>query len=630
MLDAIRKRSGGIVVKILLLFLVLSFGAWGVGDYIGGAAGGDNVASVGEYDISSQEFSNEMQREMNRMRQYFGDAMDADMAREMGLPNQVVARMVRSALYLAAAKDQGLVVDDAQVTAEIHSIDAFKGLTGEFDKDAFRGAINNAGYSEESFIRLVRDDLKRATFVDSFSSGVVGSNVVAKLLHGYRAETRSADFAIIEDAQFTDIPVPSEADISAFHSDNQDQFMAPEYRSVSYLQLLASDLADTSSVSEEEIHDAYELRKAEFMVQGRREVLQAIFSDEATAKSVADMIVKGRDFAETAQEVAGINPDSLALGWVRRADLLSEELADVVFNTPAGSVSPPANSMLGWHLFKVINAEEKMVQELDTVRADLAKGVALEKAIDALYEQANVLEDELGSGATLEDAAQNLGLRIMKVDSIDRRGRDRSGVAVENLPSADFVATAFATEESTDSALIESNGDTYFVMHIDGVDVPILRPLEDVRHQVVASINAIARSTSALASAEKVAAALNTATTLSSAVMSGVEVKTAANFKRDGSSGDALFPRDFTGELAGVMFEKAIGQGGFSRVAQGYAVAHLKSITKADTVSNMDAISQIKSELSQSIAADLYEQLANALEERIPVNINNNALNQTF
>jgi len=279
MLEAIRKRSGGIVVKVLLVFLVMSFGAWGVGDYIRGGIGGNSVASVGDVDISPQAFSNEMQREMNRLRNFLGDQLDADMAREIGLPDQVLSRMVRSALYLAAANEHGVVVDDAQITAQIQSIPAFAGLTGQFDKDAFRLAISNAGFSEQSFIRLVRDDLKRSTLINSFDGGSIGSQYMADLIHAYRGETRSVEFSIIPDSRFTDVPLPNEAEIAAYHNENQDQFMAPEYRSLSYVAITASDFASVSDVSEEDILEAYEMRKAEFVSQGRRQVLQAIYGE---------------------------------------------------------------------------------------------------------------------------------------------------------------------------------------------------------------------------------------------------------------------------------------------------------------------------------------------------------------
>ena len=59
MLDAIRKRSGSIVVKVLLFLLILSFAAWGIGDYIGGGSSDRGVAIVGESKITSQYFYNE-------------------------------------------------------------------------------------------------------------------------------------------------------------------------------------------------------------------------------------------------------------------------------------------------------------------------------------------------------------------------------------------------------------------------------------------------------------------------------------------------------------------------------------------------------------------------------------------
>ena len=56
MISALRKRSGGIVVKSLLILLMISFGAWGIQDWLSPAISGNTIATVGEDEIGTVEF----------------------------------------------------------------------------------------------------------------------------------------------------------------------------------------------------------------------------------------------------------------------------------------------------------------------------------------------------------------------------------------------------------------------------------------------------------------------------------------------------------------------------------------------------------------------------------------------
>jgi peptidyl-prolyl cis-trans isomerase D len=51
MLEAIRAHTGSFVVKLLFILLIISFGAWGIGDIIRTGVGKTSVASVGKVEI---------------------------------------------------------------------------------------------------------------------------------------------------------------------------------------------------------------------------------------------------------------------------------------------------------------------------------------------------------------------------------------------------------------------------------------------------------------------------------------------------------------------------------------------------------------------------------------------------
>lgn len=629
MLDALRKRSGSLVVKVLLVLLMISFGAWGIGDYISGGVAGQAVATVGERDISRQAYSNEYQREMSRMRRLFGDNLDSDMAQTLGVQQTVLDRMIRSEMFVAAADSLGLLVTDSLVVREVQSMEVFRGLTGNFDTDTFRQVINNAGYSEDMFLALIRDDLSRGYLLESFENGAVVPDTMLKTIHGYREERRSAEVVHIPDLAFPDVNPPTDAEISRFHAENAQQFTAPAYRGVSFVHLKAADLVSEIAVSEDEIVEAYEAREAEFVRPARRNLEQAIFSSEDEANKALALINGGRAFSDVAAELTGASSDSLGLGWVGRNDLINGALGDAAFSLGAGEVSGAIESPLGWHLMHVLEAEEESRQPLADVREQVRNDVALELAVDSLFSLANALEDEMAGGATLEEAATNLDLDMTKIAGVDASGADFSGNAVTGMPGGDFLRTAFATEEGSESPLIESDDGTYFMLRVDSVMEPALRPLETVRDDVTSSIMAEQRRMQAEQAASTIADAVNSGMPLLSALtnvaLSGsVDIETVSSFTRNGDGAPDNMPL----ALSAVLFDIAVGQGGYARGDNGYVVGRVSSVMQADVSADPDGADTMNNMLVGSIRSDLMDQLAVALQDAHPVSVNQNVLDQ--
>ena len=114
--------------------------------------------------------------------------------------------------------------------------------------------------------------------------------------------------------------------------------------------------------------------------------------------------------------------------------------------------------------------------------------VQLDIAADTLVSLANKLEDDLGSGSTLEEAARRLNLKVIKVTSIDRRGLDYAGKPVEAIgKKRDILQVAFKTEEGQDSVLSDLGAASFFILRVDKVTPPTLRPLETIRTDVAAT-----------------------------------------------------------------------------------------------------------------------------------------------
>jgi peptidyl-prolyl cis-trans isomerase D len=143
--------------------------------------------------------------------------------------------------------------------------------------------------------------------------------------------------------------------------------------------------------------------------------------------------------------------------------------------------SAPLKSVLGWHILRLKEILPARQKSLAEAKPELKQQIAAESSIDLLYKLASRLEDELGGGARLEEAAQSLSLQLTRQSEVDKKGRTPEGLLVNNLPGGAFLEVAFSTSNGEESLLTEVGDDGYFVVRVDGVTEPSLKSLDSVR-----------------------------------------------------------------------------------------------------------------------------------------------------
>src|SRR3546814_10273414 len=80
----------------------------------------------------------------------FGPNFNAEQARQLGLDETVLNRMVEDKLYEQAARDMGISISEKDVRDAIMNAPAFRDPAGQFNRLAFESYLRNEGYSERS------------------------------------------------------------------------------------------------------------------------------------------------------------------------------------------------------------------------------------------------------------------------------------------------------------------------------------------------------------------------------------------------------------------------------------------------------------------------------------------------
>ncbi len=622
MLTALRKQAKSWVVKALLLLLVLSFAIWGIGDIFYGSPGEETVASVGSSDISGSELNEAFNRSLTNLQRQFGGQLTREQAIGIGVLQQTLQEQIGQRLVDQEAAEMGVSVDDDTLRRLITENPNFQS-SGRFDRLRFNQLLRASGLSEDGYLEAFRQDLARNTLTTSVAAAATVPDAQVDAIYRYRNEERRGRYLKIIDADIDDIDAPDDAALDTIYKDNEQQFTAPEYRTVTFVTLEPEDLLDEVEVADEDIRAAYDDRSAQYITPEKREIEQLLAPDEALAEQAAALIEEGKSFDQIAGELDGVSVTDL--GAVTEAGMPAGMGADA-FAVNEGEVTDPVKSPFGFHLFNIRTVTPEEVTPLEDVRDDLRKELALVEAEDRLPSLATQLDDELAAGSAVPEAAETVGLSATTVDLVDRTGRDQAGEPVTALEGwSALMQTAFDAAKDEPSLLEETDDGGYYVLQVDDIVEPRLKDLDEVRDDVVALFEEQQRREGAKVKAEDIRTKLQEAASIETiADDSGLTIEVIEPVKRAADGADsginraaitALFATD-----AGAIADQVI------ETEDGVLVIAVDEILETDGNDEDEARDQLRAELERQVRSDLLDQFGRALQDSHPIEIDEAAL----
>jgi peptidyl-prolyl cis-trans isomerase D len=627
MLEFLRNGVRSWYFKGLLGLLVISFAIFGVGDIFQGGIRSGAVIEVGEVEIDANKVSQAFRRQMNALTRRLGSQISVEQARQLGITDRVVDTLVTEALHDSEAASLGLAVGDKPIAERIRKEPGFRNQLGQFDRGVYEQTLSVNGYSEQDFVSRLRREISRELIVGSLTSAVPKSTQLADLLYRWREEKRVAEFITIKTDLKAEVGTPDESAQQAYHKENTRVFTAPEYRDATYIHLSDADVMNEISVPEAEIRELYDNRIDQFRVPERRTVQQMVFATEQAAKDAIGQLSEGKEFVAVAKALLKQEKDATELGEITRSSL-PDTLVDPVFSLSAGQTSAPLKGPFGWHVMRVTATKGESTTPFSEARGKLRNELAKEKAVEVLFELANTLEDSLGGGASIEEAATEIGVSVKKVTMADRRGLGTDGKPLKALPQGqEFLTTVFGTPTGEDSNLVEMGSNAYLIVRVNSITPSQLRSLDTVRAQVIKAWQTQERRKLAENKAKDLLARVSAGEPLATiATELGVPVKTSTPFNRQGAS----IAKDLPLALVSDMFAAKIGGAASAPSGAGHMIAVLKSVQAADPNAVKAKRDALGDSLAARIADDLENQYNNALRQHHNVNINQQALNALF
>jgi peptidyl-prolyl cis-trans isomerase D len=484
MLQQMRSFATSWLASIIIGILAFSFAIWGIADIFRGSVD-TSLATVGGVKIEAPAYQQQYQNLLRQTQNQTHQTVSTEEAKKLGLPQTAMDQVLGNTALANVAAKLGLVTTDAQVSAAVHAIPAFNGQLGTFDRTTFLETLQRIGYSEQSFVAELRAENTRDQIASAVRNGLVLPDGYIHALLAYLNERRAVQYVDLPSSAVATAPAPDDATLAAYVKHHPERYSTPEYRDVTYATIGPEDLLNQVHVTDQQLREEYERRKEfpelGYAVPEKRDEEQITFPDEASAKAARAKIAAGSSFADIAK-ARGTTP-SVIPGVVAGED----DRSKAIFALPADGVSQPLKGLSGWDLVHVTKITPAINKSFDEVKADIQKQVLLQLAAAKVQDIDNAYTDANSGGASLTQAAQKVGMKVVHIPAVDQNGLAPDGTKV-NLPAdPEVIQQIFKSDIGVEGDPFTTKDGRSYVLVVNGQTPPHLKTLDQVRAQATAA-----------------------------------------------------------------------------------------------------------------------------------------------
>jgi peptidyl-prolyl cis-trans isomerase D len=371
---------------------------------------------------------------------------------------------------------------------------------GKFDPTHAAAILRSQGRSLAEIEGYFRHDLKLRQLDTALGTSSFVTKTELTRLQGLMRQQREISWLTLSASKYAAGAVPTDADLKAFYDAHKAQYMTPETVDLRYVEVNLNDLAAQVPLDEAKLRAYYEDQKQktpELFVQPEKRHLRHILlqvgdpKEDAAVKAKAEALAQrakaGEDFAKLAQANSQ-DPGSASkggdLGWEERKRW-EPAFADAAFSMKEGEISAPIKTKFGYHIIQVEGIQPASSKTFEQARTELESDYRRTEAERLFNDAQDRLADAaLQSGTDIATAARKAGLQVHEIPNFSRT---EGGGELGKVPAVLQAAFSPDVLDGHLSSMIEVDKGRGVVLQASDHKVPVQKPLEAVRDQVVAA-----------------------------------------------------------------------------------------------------------------------------------------------
>lgn len=491
-----RRSMGWFVGAGLLGLVILAFVALYFPDFMGDPATAAMRRGVAWVDGEAIPASTFLDRYRNVARVYqeqSGGDFSPALARQLGIPEQVVGELVRNRVLVREAERLGIEVTNTEVGTSIATSPTFQENGVFIGRDAYLAMLRAARLNPRDFEDSIRSDLMTEKLRSLITESPHVSDLELKEEYRRRNENASLDVWFLSTGSRRGDVEVTEAEARERYEADPAAFEVPEQRRIRYLTLSEQILAEEVSVRQREIQRYYNRNLFQYQMGEQAEASHILLqaeteADEEATRTLAARLAEraraGEDFAELARTYSADEATREAGGalGVFGPEEMVPEFSEAVFGMMPGEISDPVRTDYGWHVVRLDTRQPAETRELSEVEGEIESRLRQEKAGDLLTERALALEERVGGADSLDELTRDHPLLIPQESDFFAVGDPVAGAG-----SGELSALAFELEIGAVGGPIRLPTGYAFVEVLEERP-PHVPAFEDIREQVIAEL----------------------------------------------------------------------------------------------------------------------------------------------
>lgn len=531
MLGFMRKHAQGAFIKVVFWMIIIVFVFWGVGVMVAGGNKVNVAAMVNGEPITAQEYARAFENMQRMYQQVYRENFTPAVAAQLNLHQRALDDLVNDMLLKREAQRLGLQVTDDEVRDAILNVPTFHN-GDRFDRTRYLAALRATRTTPTEFEESQRQSLLITKLESLVTDGITVSDAEIRDLYALDHDQIDVAFVKVPYAKYRAAATVTDAEVSEYYEKNRELFRQPERVTLSYVAYAPKDLEASLTVSDESVQAYYDAHQSDYETPEKarlREILFVVPADaddaakaaiRATAEGVLAQAKGGGDFAALAREHSGdpLTKDAGGdLGFVERGKL-EAAVDDAAFALDAGKVSDLLDTTRGLVIVKVEEKQSTGTQPLAEVRDAIVRALRESGADQAARDAVDADLARARQGASLDELASGRGLKAVTTPPISK------GQPIPGVTSPTLLATAIGLDAGGIDEIVGIEPPYYLFKVTEKMPTEI-KPLEQVREQVVDTLRSNKAREAARTEADAILAAAKSGTGGLGALASAAQTK---------------------------------------------------------------------------------------------------------
>lgn len=466
MLQSLRDKTKGIVAIFVVGLLTIPLALVGVEQllYNSGHSSYGDVAEVNGRVISEQELQIALQRERARLQAQLGDNLPASFFSNETLRAPVMESLINRAALATLSSESNMAVSDTEVDEIIVGIPDFQ-RDGAFDQTRFINSVRRLGLTPTGFREQLKEDILVSQVRDSVVDTAFMTQLEIENSVSLSRQTRDFEWLTLPLGDLAESASVSDQEVSDFYEQNQQDYLTQEEVAVEYLLLDIADIEADITVDESELLERYEVEKDSLIAAQAREAAHIMISGEGDevadkVEEVQSRLAEGEDFGALALEFSedfGSRDNGGNLG-VSTGDSFPEEFETALQGlTQAGEIADPITVDGNTHIIKLISMSDSEPPTFEDERLRIESDIITQRAEERYITDLEQLKDLSYNAETLSEVAEVMGLTVQQTDLFTQLGSEEELLQDSRVLTAAFSDRVIREGYSSDVIELADN-----------------------------------------------------------------------------------------------------------------------------------------------------------------------------